>query len=91
MLALAIPVAIAVVKADAATASLVGGGLAVICILLAGLLRFRWAIPAGSVLQVLVVATGFLVPTMFFLGVLFGALWGTAIWVGRRVESAEAR
>ncbi|MFD0687551.1 DUF4233 domain-containing protein [Actinomadura fibrosa] len=91
VIALAIPVAITVLDVDGATAGGVCGGLAVACLLMAGLLRFPWAVAAGSVLQVLIVATGFMVPTMFFLGVVFGALWATGIWMGRKAESAGAR
>lgn len=91
VIALAIPVAVSVLKVDGATAGLVCGGLAVACLVLAGLLRFPWAITVGHVLQVLMIAAGFMVPTMFFLGFLFGALWVTAIWMGRKVEGAQAR
>ncbi|RAY10704.1 DUF4233 domain-containing protein [Actinomadura craniellae] len=91
VIALAIPVAITVLGAAPATAAGVCGGLAVACLVLAGLLRFRWAYPVGHLLQVLVIATGFLVPTMFFLGVLFGALWVTAIWLGRKAGEPQAR
>jgi hypothetical protein len=89
--ALAIPVAISVGHADAATAGGVAGGLAVAGLIIAGLLRYRWAYVAGSILQILVILTGFLVTSMFFLGVIFAGLWVTAILIGRRVESAQAR
>ncbi len=89
--ALSIPVAVAVGHTDGTTAGLVGGTLAVAGVLIAGLLRYRWAYVAGSVLQILVIATGFMVTAMFFLGIIFAALWVTAIWLGRRVESAPAR
>jgi Protein of unknown function (DUF4233) len=89
--ALSIPVAIAVAHADGTTAGVVGGVLAVAGLVVAGLLRFRWAYVAGSVLQVLVIATGFVVTTMFVLGIIFAALWATAIWLGWRVEGAPAR
>ena len=44
----------------------------------------------GSVLQVALVATGFVVPAMFFLGLLFGALWFLGSHLGRKVERLEA-
>ncbi|MEU5884485.1 DUF4233 domain-containing protein [Spirillospora sp. NPDC047279] len=91
VIALAIPVAVSVLDVSGEVAGLVCGGLAVACLLLAGLLRFPWAVPVGGALQVLIIATGFMVPTMFFLGALFGALWVTAIWLGRKAESAQAR
>jgi hypothetical protein len=90
VIALAIPVAISVSHADAAVAGTAGGAAAVLALLLAGSLRFRWAYVAGSALQILVIATGFVVSAMFILGVIFGALWITAIWLGRSVESREA-
>ncbi|MEU5992877.1 DUF4233 domain-containing protein [Spirillospora sp. NPDC047418] len=91
VIALAIPVAVAVLDVDGATAGGVCGALALACLVMAGLLRRPWAIPAGSVLQVLIIATGFMVPVMFFLGALFGALWGTAIWLGRKAAAAQPR
>lgn len=91
VIALAIPVAVTVLDVDGGTAGAVCGGLAVACVVLAGLLRFPWAVAAGGVLQVLIVATGFMVPAMFFLGAVFGALYATAIWMGRKAESAQAR
>lgn len=89
--ALAIPVAIAVDGADAARAGVIGGGLAVAGLVIAGLLRHRWAYAAGSVLQFLVIATGFVVRPMFFLGFIFGVLWVMAIWLGWRVENVQSR
>jgi hypothetical protein len=91
VIALAIPVAVSVLDVDGATAGGVCGGLALACLVMAGLLRFPWAVPAGTVLQVLIIATGFMVPAMFFLGALFGALWGTAIWLGRKAAAAQPR
>lgn len=68
----------------------VGGTVAVACIALAGLLRHRWAFVVGSVLQVLIIATGVVVPVMFFLGAVFAALWFLAIFLGRRVERLQS-
>ena len=45
-----------------------------------------WALYAGSVLQVLVIVSGVLIPAMYILGVIFAALWFTGIWLARRVE-----
>lgn len=49
--------------------------LAAALLLLAGLQRRRWAFVAGSVLQVALIGTGFLVTAMFFLGVVFAGIW----------------
>ena len=68
----------------------VGGGGAVLCLLLAGLLRWRWAFVAASVLQVALVAAGFVVPAMFFLGLVFAGLWFFALHLGRKVQRIQA-
>lgn len=78
---LCIPVAIKVEHADAAVAASVGGGLALCCVLLCGLLRFRWAYVAGSAVQVAAIATGVLVPAMYVLGAVFALLWAVGIWL----------
>ena len=83
-------VALDLTDVDHAVLWAVGCGGAVLCFALAGLIRRPWALPAGSALQVAVVATGFVVPVMFFLGVLFGALWFLVLHLGRKVERLEA-
>jgi hypothetical protein len=75
---------------DHATLWLVCATVSVACLALAGLLRRRWAFTAGSVLQLLIIGTGVVVPTMYFLGAVFGGLWALAIFLGRRVERLEA-
>ncbi|MGP4096648.1 DUF4233 domain-containing protein [Nonomuraea sp. KM90] len=85
------PVAIAVVGAEPWLAVTVGIGLAVLCVVAAGLLKRPFGYVLGSVVQVLAICAGFLVPTMFFLGAIFAALWITAIMVARRVEGATSR
>lgn len=67
-----------------------GLGLAAACLLLAGMLRSEAAYGAGWVVQVGAVAVGFVVPTMFFLGAVFALLWGTAYFLGRRIEQDRA-
>lgn len=63
----------------------VGGALAIACLVVVGMLRHRWAYTAGSALQVVVIATGFVVPMMFVLGAIFAVLWVVALRVGRRL------
>ncbi len=67
------------------TALAVGGGLALACVLASGALRGKYGIFLGSALQVLVIATGFVVPAMFFMGALFAALWVAALRIGTMV------
>ncbi|MCP2343782.1 DUF4233 domain-containing protein [Actinomadura rupiterrae] len=91
VIGLAIPVAISVQKVDGTTAGWAGGALAVLCLLACGVMGRPWGFAVGTALQVVVLLTGFVVPMMFILGVLFGALWGTAFWLGRQAEQARAR
>ncbi|WP_084774185.1 DUF4233 domain-containing protein [Nonomuraea candida] len=88
---LSTPVAISVGGVAPGLAVTVGIGLAVLCVVVAGLLKRPFGYIAGSVVQVLAICTGFVVPMMFFLGALFAALWITAIIVARRVEGATSR
>jgi Protein of unknown function (DUF4233) len=72
------------------TAGALGGGIALAAIVLAGLVgrpRMGWALYAGSVLQLLVIAAGVVIPAMYILGVIFTALWFTGIWLARKVEA----
>ncbi|MEV0619009.1 DUF4233 domain-containing protein [Nonomuraea sp. NPDC050404] len=85
------PVAIGVGGVDPPLAVTAGIGLAVLCVIVAGLLKRPFGYIAGSIVQVLAICTGFLVPTMFFLGAIFAALWITAIMVARRIEGATTR
>jgi hypothetical protein len=64
------------------------GGLFALC--LAGAATMRrgrtgWVL--GSLAQVLAIATGFLVPAMFFLGAVFAALWVLAYVLGQRMDA----
>jgi hypothetical protein len=83
-------VALDLSEVDNTTLWVVGSAALVACVALAGLLRRRWAIAVGSVLQVLIVGTGVVVPTMYFLGAIFAGLWFLAIFLGRRVERLQA-
>jgi hypothetical protein len=85
---LAIPVAIVIGHASPAVALSAGMGTAVAAMVLAALVgRFgRWPYVAGTILQAIVIAFGVVVPVMYFLGAVFGALWLTGMWLGYRVE-----
>ncbi len=50
-------------------------GLAVVFVIAAGLLRRPFGIGLGSALQVVFLATGFLIAAMFLVGALFIAIW----------------
>ena len=92
VVALAIVPSIALGHMNGGTAGAIGGAIAVVAIGLAGCVGrpgMRWALYAGSVLQLLVIAVGVIMPAMYVLGVIFAALWFTGIWLGRKVESAN--
>jgi Protein of unknown function (DUF4233) len=72
---------------SAGTAAAVCGAVALIAIVLSGVVGKRpWALYAGSVFQLAVIACGVLLPTMYVLGAIFAALWFTGIWLARRWE-----
>jgi hypothetical protein len=50
-------------------------GVAVLLVLAAGLVRRPWGIAVGSGLQVVFLATGVMIATMFLVGALFIAVW----------------
>jgi len=90
ILGLAIAPAIVLEHANRPLAGGIGGGLAVCALLLSGVVgrpRMGWALKAGTVLQVAVIAAGIVVPAMYVLGVIFAALWVTGIWLARRHEA----
>ena len=79
-------VALDLSEIDDSTLWWVGGAASVACVLAAGMLGRRGGYLVGSALQVMVVAVGFVVPVMFFLGLVFAGLWFFALYLGRRVE-----
>ena len=89
-LGLTTPVLIAVVDVEVGTALAIGLGLAVACLLVAGMLRREWAYLVGWLLQLAAIALGLLIPLMFVLGGIFALLWGTAYFLGRKIELERA-
>jgi hypothetical protein len=86
---LAIPIAINVSDANATYALIIGIALAGLLVLSVGVITRPIAVPIGWVLQVLVIASGIVVPTMFFIGGLFALLWFYAVRNGQRVDRAR--
>ncbi|MFD5874210.1 DUF4233 domain-containing protein [Streptomyces sp. NPDC060322] len=60
-------------------------------VLLCGVLTRPGGVQLGWALQVLLVLSGFFVPMMFILGVVFAALWWASVHYGRRIDEAKAR
>ena len=77
---------------DSATSNqlLLGGVLAILFILTAGLLKRRGGYLLGSILQLCLIGYGLVVPQMYFMGGLFLILWISAIVLGRRGEAIKA-
>lgn len=67
--------------------SLAAGGVVILGLIATiGLLRYSWAFALGWVLQVLILATGFVNPAMWFVGLIFGGLWWYCMVVGARID-----
>ncbi len=62
-----------------------------LCLALCGVVTRPGGIALGWALQAALVASGFVVPTMFFMGALFGALWWASVHYGRKIDEAKAR
>ncbi|MFJ4921938.1 DUF4233 domain-containing protein [Streptomyces sp. NPDC088725] len=60
-------------------------------VLLCGMLGRPGGVQLGWVLQIALVASGFVVPVMFFLGAVFAALWWASVHYGRTIDEAKAR
>ena len=67
-----------------------GAALALVCLVVAGLLRTRAGYPLGWALQAAVIATGIWVPAMLFLGGVFALLWFVSLRTGARIERERA-
>ena len=90
VLLLAIPVAV-VAGGQPGWVGWLFAALALACALLPGMFRRPYFVPAGWGLQVLVVASSLLIGwMMFLLGVVFTALWWTALHLGRKAEAGQA-
>jgi hypothetical protein len=89
-LGLTTPVMITLADVRPAVALPVGLGLALACLLAAGMLRTERGYLLGHAIQVAAVALGFVVPTMWLLGPVFALLWGTAYGLGRKIERERA-
>jgi hypothetical protein len=67
-----------------------GLGLALVCVVAAGLLRFRVGYLLGHLVQVVSIGLGFVTTPMFFLGVVFAGLWIAAYVLGERIDRERA-
>ncbi len=73
-----------------AVALSIGLSLAALCLVAAGMLRKAWGYWLGWAVQVISIGLGFVVPIMFFLGAVFGALWAGAYFLGAKIDREKA-
>jgi hypothetical protein len=90
VLGLSTAVMISVESVDTAKALWTGLGLAVACVVVAGLLGRSWGYHLGWLVQAAAIALGFVVTAMFALGIIFLALWLTAFRLGRTIDRDRA-
>lgn len=82
---------LAVAKLHPSDDWIVAVALGVVCVLLCGMLRFRWAYGAGWVLQACFIAAGVFITDMYVLGVIFAALWWAGLHYGAKGERIKAQ
>lgn len=66
------------------------GSAMALCLLLCGLLTRPGGVALGWGLQLALVAAGFVVPAMYFLGACFAGLWWASVHFGRKVDEVKA-
>lgn len=77
-------------RALPAVAAFAGGAaLIVLLVLTARLVRYRWGVWLGWVLQGVLIATGILLPVMYFIGAGFAGIWVFCFVKGRQLDAAK--
>jgi hypothetical protein len=91
VIALTIVPAVKLANVAPLAAGLVAGLAVVAAVLLAAMARRRLRVTliGGSLLQLLVIASGAVLSVMYILGGIFALLWVTGIWLGHRVETSS--
>ncbi|TWP37646.1 DUF4233 domain-containing protein [Leekyejoonella antrihumi] len=64
----------------------VGIVLALLCIMAAGTLRRPWGVALGWSIEIATLISAVVVPMMFVVGLIFIALWATALVQGRKMD-----
>lgn len=68
-----------------------GGAFIVVLVIASALMRFSWGVWVGWVMQVAIMATGFVLPMMFLVGAGFAALWIFCFVKARQIEALKRR
>ncbi|MFI0786467.1 DUF4233 domain-containing protein [Streptomyces lydicus] len=84
-------VAMQLTNLSAVTIWTVSGVAMLLSIVLCGMLTRPGGVQLGWALQIALIASGLVLPTMFFLGAVFAALWWASVHYGRKVDAAKAR
>lgn len=83
-------VAFAIARAQGETSHtaylVVGLVLAVLCVVAAGTLRRRWGVTLGWLIEIATLAAAVIVPMLLVVGLIFLALWVTALVQGRKMD-----
>ncbi|MHC0434008.1 DUF4233 domain-containing protein [Streptomyces sp. O3] len=84
---------VAMKEPDLTTATVwtVCGVAMALSVLLCGMLTRPGGVQLGWALQIALIASGFVIPTMFFLGACFAGLWWASVHFGRKIDEAKAR
>ncbi|MGI5140041.1 MULTISPECIES: DUF4233 domain-containing protein [unclassified Streptomyces] len=69
----------------------VSGIAMALSVVLCGVITRPGGVLLGWALQIALIASGFVVPTMFLLGAIFAALWWASVHYGRKIDEAKAR
>lgn len=77
-------------KDHSSAAIIYGCVISFLLFLAAALVRRPGGFVIGSIMQIAMIAFGFVVPSFFIIGVVLIGLWVTAIVVGRKGEAARA-
>jgi hypothetical protein len=72
------------------TVWLVSGVAMLLCVLMCAMVTRPGGVALGWVLQIALIASGIFVPTMYFMGAVFAALWWASVHFGRKVDEAKA-
>ncbi|MFJ9697969.1 DUF4233 domain-containing protein [Kitasatospora sp. NPDC101183] len=83
-------VAMRLSSVSTATVWIVSGIAMALCLALCGMINRPGAVQIGWALQIGLIATGFVLPTMFGLGVVFAGLWWCSVHYGRKVDAFKA-